>query len=148
MMGALAEAIKRLQQKPIFLGISVGVTRRKANNRCFFKQENTMAEHIFAIALSQRMVFFNSKASKETKGILMKNRCKALAFTPDTLFKIAQCHDPRFCVKREEIFVLFNSQNAHSRDCFRCTFFAKSVIFAKINFLISVEAFNDVFSSR
>ena len=125
MMGTSAEAIKRLQQKPIFLGISVGVTGRRANNGCFCGKENTMAEGVFAIALLQGTAFFNCKASKETKGILMKNRCKAIAFTPDTLFKIAQCHDPRFCAKREEIFAFLNSQHAHSRDCFRRTFFCE-----------------------
>ena len=88
------EAIKLCQQKPIFLGISAGVTRRRANNHCFVKRENTMAECIFAIALSQRRPFFNSKASKEMKGILTKNRCKATAFSPGALFKIAKCHDP------------------------------------------------------
>ncbi len=75
----------------------------------------------------------------------MKNRCKAIAFTPDTLFKISECHDPRFCAKREEIFVLLNSQHAHSRDSFSRTFFVKSVIFSKSNFSISVEAFNATF---
>ena len=71
-----------------------------------------MAEHVFAIALEERTAFFNSKASKETKGILTKNRCKAITFTPDRLFKIAQCHNPRFGVKREEIIILFNSLTA------------------------------------
>ena len=104
-----------------------------------------MAEGVFAIALLQGTAFFNCKASKETKGILTKNRCEAIAFTLDTLFKIAQCHDPRFCAKREEIFILFNSQNAQSRNCFRRTFFAKSAIYRKSNFLISVEAFNAAF---
>ncbi len=105
------EAIKRLQQKPIFVGISVGVTRRRANNCCFFGRENTMAERVFAITLLQGTTFFNCEASKETKGILTKNRCEAIAFTPDTFFKIAQCHDPRFCTKREEIlsFLIVNT---------------------------------------
>jgi hypothetical protein len=66
-------------------------------------------------------------------------------FTPDALFKIAECHDPRFCAKREEIFVLLNSQHAHSRDSFRCTFFAKSAIFSKSYFSISAEAFDAAF---
>ena len=94
MARTLAEAIKCLQQKPIFLGISVGITRRRANNRCFVERETTMAECVFAIALSQETAFFNSKASKETKGILTKNRCEAIAFTPGALFKIAKCQDP------------------------------------------------------
>ena len=93
----------------------------------------------------QGTAFFNCKAMKETKGILTKNRGKAIAFTPDTLFMIAQCRDPRFCAKREEIFVLFNNQHAHSKDCFRCTFVAKSAIFSKSNFPISVKAFNAAF---
>ena len=129
-MRALVEAIKHLQQKPIFLGISIGVTRKRAINCCLFGRENTMAERVFTIALSQGTVFLNCKASKETKGILMKNRCEAIAFTPETLFKIAKCHNPRFCAKREENFVLLNSQHAHSRDSsFRHTFFAKSATF-------------------
>ena len=59
MTGASAEAIKHLQQKPIFLGIRVGVTRRRANNCCFFGRENTMEERVFAIALLQGTAFFN-----------------------------------------------------------------------------------------
>jgi hypothetical protein len=145
MARTLAEAIKCLQQKPIFLGISVGVTRRRANNRCFIRREDTMTESVFAIALLQRSPFFNSKASKEMKGILTKNRYEAIAFTPSALFKIAKCHDPQFCAKREEILVLFNGQHTHSRDSFRRTFFAKSAILPKSNFLISVEAFNATF---
>ena len=66
-----------------------------------------MAESVFAITLLQWAGFFNSKASKETKGILTKNRCEVIAFFPDTLFKIAQCYNSRFCAEREEIFILF-----------------------------------------
>ena len=94
MARTLAEAIKHLQQKPIFLGISVRVTRRSVNNRCFIGREDTMTESVFAIALLQGSAFFNSKASKESKGILTKNRYEAIAFTPGALFKIAKCQDP------------------------------------------------------
>jgi len=97
-----------------------------------------MTECIFVIALSQGTTF-STKASKKTKGILMQNRCKAIAFTPDMLFKISECHDPRFCAKRDEIFVLLNSQHAHSRDSFRRTFFVMSAIFSKS------KAFNAAF---
>ena len=71
-----------------------------------------MAEHVFAIALLQGTAFFDCKASKETNEILTKNRCEAIAFTPDGLFEIAECHDPRFCTKRDEIFVLL-TVNTH-----------------------------------
>ena len=99
----------------------------------------------FAIALSQGTAFFNCKASKETKGILTKNRGKAIAFTPDTLFKITQCQDPRFCMKSEEI-LSFLIVNTHMVGiALGAPFFAKSAIFFKSNFPISVEAFNAVF---
>ena len=68
-----------------------------------------MTERVFAITLTQGTAFLNGEACKETKGILTKNRCEAIGFTPETLFKIAKYHDPKFCAKREEIFVLLNS---------------------------------------
>ncbi len=55
---------------------------------------------------------------------------------------IAQGNDPRFCAKREKIFVLFDSYNAHSRNGFRRTCFAKGAILSKSNFTICIEIFN------
>ena len=72
---------------------------------------------------------------------LDKEQVQAIAFTPDTLFKISECHDPRFYEKREEISVLLNSQHPHSRDSFRRTFFAKSAIFSKSIFFDKCQGF-------
>ena len=87
----------------------------------------------------------NSKASQKAKGILTKNWSESIAFTPKAVFMIAQDNDPRFCTKREKIFVLFDSQNAHSRNGFRCTFFAKGAILSKSDFTISIETFDAMF---
>ena len=90
-------------------------------------------------------MFLNSKASQKAKGILTKNRSESIAFTPKVVFMIAQDNDPRFCTKREKIFVLFDSQNAHSRNGFRCTFFAKGAILSKSDFTISIETVDAMF---
>ncbi len=67
-----------------------------------------MAECVFTITLAECAAFLNSKAGKEPKGILMKNRHEAIAFAPETLLKIAEGNDTRFFSKREKLFILFN----------------------------------------
>ncbi len=103
------KAIKCLLQKPIFLRISVGIARRQTNDRNLFRQKNALAECVFAVALSQRPPLLNREASQKAKGILTKNRSEAIAFTPNAVFMIAKDDDPRFCAKRNEIFILFDS---------------------------------------
>jgi hypothetical protein len=62
----------------------------------------------FTITLVECTAYLNSKAGKEPKGILTKNRREAIAFAPETLLKIAKGNDTRFCSKREKLFILFN----------------------------------------
>ncbi len=69
--------IKCLQQKPIFMRISVGIARRRTNDRNLVRRKNALAECVFAVALSQSPPLLNRKASQKAKGILMKNRSKA-----------------------------------------------------------------------
>jgi hypothetical protein len=107
--GATTKAIKCLQQKPIFMRISLGIAQRQTNDRNLFRRKNALAECIFAVALSQRPPLLNHKASQKAKGILTKNRSEAIAFTPNAVFMIAKDDDPRFCAKRNEIFILFDS---------------------------------------
>jgi len=40
---------------------------------------------------------------------LTKNWSESIAFTPKAVFMIAQDNDPRFRMKREKIFILFDS---------------------------------------
>jgi hypothetical protein len=87
---------------------SVGIPSGRANNSGFFRQENSMAECVFTITLAECAAFLNSKAGKEPKGILTKNRREAIAFAPETLLKIAEGNDTRFFLKREKLFILFN----------------------------------------
>ena len=107
--GATTKAIKRLPQKPIFLRISVGIARRRTNDRSLFRWKNALAECVFAVALSQRPPLLNREASQKAKGILTKNRSEAVTFTPNAVFMIAKDDYPRFCAKRKEIFILFDS---------------------------------------
>jgi hypothetical protein len=107
--GATTEAIKCLQEKPIFLRISVGIARRRTNNCNLLGRKNALAERVFAIALSQSPPLLNREASQKAKGILTKNRSESIAFTPKAVFMIAEDNDPRFGAKREEIFILFDS---------------------------------------
>ncbi len=108
-MGAMTKAIKCLPQKPIFMRISVGIDQRRTNDCSLFRRKNALAECVFAVALSQRPLLLNREASQKAKGILTKNRSEAIAFTPNAGFMIAEDDDSRFCAKRKEIFILFDS---------------------------------------
>ncbi len=109
MTGPTTKSIKCLPQKPKFMRSSAGIARRRTNDRNLFRRKNALAECIFAVALSQRPPLLNHKASQKAKGILTKNRSEAIAFTPNAVFMIAEDEDPRFCAKRKEIFILFDS---------------------------------------
>ncbi len=108
-MGATTKAIKCLPKKPIFLRISVGITRRRTNDPSLFRRKNALAECVFAVALLQRPPLLNREASQKAKGILTKNRSEAVAFTPIVVFMIAEDDNLRFCAKRKEMFILFDS---------------------------------------
>ena len=88
---------------------------------------------------------FEREASQKAQGILTKNRSEAFTFTSNAVLMFAKDNDPRFCLKKKEIFILFDSLNAHGRDGFRCTFFAKGVIFPKSNFTICIETYDALF---
>ncbi len=109
MTGATTKAIKCFQQKPIFMRISVGIAGRRTNNRNLIRRKNALAECIFAVALSQSPPLINREASQKAQGILTKNRSEAITFTPNAVLMIAKVNDPRFCVKRKESFILFDS---------------------------------------
>ncbi len=125
--------------------ISVGIARRRTNNRNLIRRKNALAECVFSVALSQSPLLLNREASQKVQRILTKNRSEAIFSTPNAVVMIAKDNDPRFCAKRKEIFILFDSYNAHSRDGFRRTFFAKGAIFPKSNFTICIKTFDALF---
>ncbi len=81
--------------------ISVGIARRRTNDRNLIRQENALAECVFAVALSQNLPLLNREASQKAQGILTKNRSEAITFTSNTVLMIAEDNDPRFCAKRK-----------------------------------------------
>jgi hypothetical protein len=89
--------------------ISVGIARRRTNDRYLIRRKNALAECVFAVALLQSLLLLNREASQKAQGILTKNRSEAITFTPNAVLMIAEDNDPRFCMKGKEIFILFDS---------------------------------------
>jgi hypothetical protein len=127
------EAIKCFKEEPVFLvlGISFRVPRRRTNNSSLLRRENPMTKGILTIALLKRTTFFHCKADQETKRVTMKDRGKAIALAPNSVFVIPQNNNARLSPKREEIFILFHCEDTHGRDCVRRTFLAQCAILAK-----------------
>jgi hypothetical protein len=50
--------------------------------------------------------------------------------------------NPRLSTEREEIFILFNGQDAHGGNGFWSAFLMKCPVFPKSDFAISSKAFN------
>ena len=145
MTRTLSEAIKRLQQKPTFMGISIGVTRRRANNCLFLRAGEYHGRMHFCNCLVAGVVFFNCKASKEMEGILTKNRCKQSL--------LLQIRSSRFLsatildfTKRGRRFLSFLIVNTHIVGIALGAPFLRRVQYSpRVFFSISVKAFNAVF---
>ena len=71
-----------------------------------------MTEGILTVALTKRTVFFYCEADEETKRVATKDWGKMIAFAPNSVFVISQDNDTRLCPKREELFILFNCEDA------------------------------------
>jgi hypothetical protein len=122
---ALAYTVESTQEKSIFLGVSIGITRGWLDNSDLFRREDTLKKCILTAALAKRTAFLDGYTSKETKQVATKYRSKFLKFGPESVFKIAQNHTPRFGMLRKEILIMLYCQDAHSRDGSWHAFFCK-----------------------
>jgi hypothetical protein len=125
------EAIKCFKEEPVFLRISFRVPRRRTNDSSLVRRENPMTKCILTIPLSKRTTFFYREADQETKRVATKDGGKSIALAPNSVFMISQNDNARFSSKREEIFILFNCEDTHGRDCARRAFLSQCSILAK-----------------
>ena len=87
-----------------------------------------MTKGILTIALSKRTTFFYREADQETKRVTTKDGGKAITLAPNSVFVIPQNNNARLSPKREEIFILFNCEDTHGRDCARRALLAQCAI--------------------
>jgi hypothetical protein len=109
MSRAVAKAIKGLEKKPIFNWLSLGITRGRSNNGNLFWGQNDLAKCMFAIASAEGAMLLNHHRNQKPKRVATKNRGKAVVFAPNTVFVVAKDNNPRFCTKRIEILIMFDS---------------------------------------
>ncbi len=55
------------KEEPIFLRVSVGITRRWMNDCYFFGRKDALEKHVLAIALTKRTTMLNSHADEKTE---------------------------------------------------------------------------------
>jgi hypothetical protein len=107
MSRAAAKAIKSLEKKPIFIWLSLGITRGRSNDGNLFRGQNTLAKCIFAIALVEGATLLDCHQNQKPKRVATKNGSKAVAFAPDMVFVVAKDNNLRFGLKRIEILIPF-----------------------------------------
>jgi hypothetical protein len=139
MLRAAAKAIKSLEKKPIFIWLSLGITRGRPINGNLFQGQNALAKCVFTIALAEEGRLIDHQRNQKPKRVATKNRSKADAFAPDTVFVVAKDNNPRFGLKRIEILVTFYSEDTHRRDSFGSPFLLESAIFAQGNLVVGVH---------
>jgi hypothetical protein len=136
------EAIKCFKEEPVFLRISFRVPRRRTNDSSLVRRENPMTKCILTITLSKRTTFFYREADQETKRVATKDGGKSIALAPNSVFMISQNDNARFSSKREEVFILFNCEDTHGRDCARRAFLSQCAIFAKGDLFECTQTFH------
>jgi hypothetical protein len=103
-------------REAIFLGVSIGITRGWSDNSDLFRREDTLTKCILTVALAKRMASLDGHTDEETKQVATKDRSKFVRFGPESVFVIAQNHNPRFGTLRKEILAALYCQDAHSRE--------------------------------
>jgi hypothetical protein len=98
-----------------------------------------LAKCVFAIALAEEATLFDHLQNQKPKRVATKNRSKAVAFAQNTISVVAKDDNPRFCLKRIEIFIMFDSLDKHCWDSFGSPFLADSVIFAHCDLVVGVH---------
>jgi hypothetical protein len=142
MARATAKTIKRSLKQPVFIGVSIRITSGRMYNRNFLWGQDPLTKGVFAIALPKRAALLDGKANKEAERIAKEDRSKPIPLGPDAVFMISKYNNPRLSMEQEEIFILFNGQDAHGGNSFRSAFLAKRPVLPKSDFAISSEAFN------
>ncbi len=142
MAGAPTEAIQSFKKKPVFVLGCIWVPRGGSDNSRFRSRKNALAEGVFAIALFEGPTMLSGHTNQETETVETKNGRKAVAFRPDAVFPIAQHNDTRFGAKGHQLFVLFDSEDTHSRDGLRSTLLTKCPVFAQSYLLEGTHFFN------
>jgi hypothetical protein len=74
MSRSAAKAIKGLEKKPIFIGLSLWITRGRSNNGNLFRGQNTLAKCVFAIPLVEGAMLFDCHQIPKPKRVATKNR--------------------------------------------------------------------------
>jgi hypothetical protein len=142
MARATAKTITRSLKQPVFIGVGIRITSGRTYNRNFLCGQDPLTEGVFAIALPKRAALLNGKADKEAERITTEDRSEPIRLGPEAVFMISKYDNPRLSMEREEIFILFNGQEAHGRNCFRSAFLAERPVLPKSDFAISSKAFN------
>ena len=93
----------------------------------------------FAIALAEGAMLFDRHQNQKPKRVATKNRSKAVAFAPDTVFVVAKDDNPRFGLKRIEILIPFYNEDTPHRDSFGSLILMESTIFAQGNLAVGVH---------
>jgi hypothetical protein len=127
------------------LRVSIGITRGWLDNSDLFRREDTLIKRILTVALAKKMAFLDGHTYKEMKQVATKDWSKFVQFRPESVFVIAQNHNPRFGMLRKEILIALYCQDPHSRDCLWPAFFAKGTIFSQSDFTVCVEGLKTAF---
>jgi hypothetical protein len=134
-----------MQEKPIFLGVSIGITRGWSDNKGLFRREDTLTKRILTVTLAKRTAFLDGDTDEETKQVTTKYWSKFVRFGPEAVFVIVQNHNPKFGMLRKEILIMIYCQDAQSRDCSWRAFFGKGTIFSQSDFTVCVEGLKTAF---
>jgi hypothetical protein len=127
------------------LGVSIGITRGWLDNSDLLRREDNLTKCILTVALAKRTAFLDGHTDEDTMQVATKYRSKFLKFGPESVFVIAQNHNPRFGTLRKEILITLYCQDPHSRDGSWHAFFAKGTIFSKSDFTVCVERLKTFF---
>ncbi len=79
------------------------------NDGNLFQGHNALEKCVFAIALADGARLLDRHQNQKPKRVATKNRCKVVAFAPDTVFVVAKDENPRFCSKRIKILITYYS---------------------------------------
>jgi len=109
MLRVAAKAIKGLEKKPIFIWLSLWITQGRSNDGNLFRGQNALAKCVFTIALAEEGRLIDHQRNQKPKRVATKNRSKAVAFAPKTVFVVAEDDNLRFCLKWIEILITFDS---------------------------------------
>jgi hypothetical protein len=104
---AAVKAMKSPEKRPIFIWLSLGITRGRLNNGNLLPGQNTLEKCVFAIALVEGTMLLGRQQNQKPKRATTKNGSKGVAFALDTVIMVAKDNNPRFGSKMIEILITF-----------------------------------------